>query len=351
MQKFHIDVIKGSATYYELGVLQAKKMIQTPLFKVHTNRREESIKKYTIDFNQAEKYFKEFSPGLLDELYGVASVTGWSKEEVIHEYSGYQSDWNKSGCSAMMKDGFYARNYDYHPKTYEGRLLLWEPHEGYASIGTSGRMIGRIDGMNEKGLVVGYHFVNRRNPTEGFICTTIARFLLDTCASTAEAITLLKKIPHRHAFNYSLYDKEGNASVVEASGRGISIRSTNIIACSNHFQTNDQLKENRYHIAESKTRLSMLEEKRHNKMTPLDAFYFFNNPVNGVFKKSYGSWSGTIHTAVYIPDQLTVLFGLGENAKPISINFGEWLKTKSFPITKIFGEVDTNEQFSHVNKK
>ncbi|KIL45456.1 hypothetical protein KP78_30000 [Jeotgalibacillus soli] len=55
--------------------------------------------------------------------------------------------------------------------------------------------------MNEKGLVVGYHLVNRRNAAEGFICTTIARFLLDTCATTEEAIDLLKPIPHRQVFN------------------------------------------------------------------------------------------------------------------------------------------------------
>lgn len=350
MQRFHVDVIKGSATYYELGKLQAEKFIKTPLYNEHTIRRAKSVKQYDTDLEQARHFYDTFTPGLWQELEGVASAVNWSKQAVLHEYSGYQQDWVKSGCSALMKDGFYARNYDYHPKTYEGRLILWKPKEGYASIGTSGRMIGRIDGMNEKGLVVGYHFVNRRNPADGFICATIARFLLDSCASTKEAVAMLSVIPHRHAFNYSLYDRTGEAVVVEASGRGISVRKDGVMACTNHFQTPGQLSENRYHLTESKERLRKLEMHRNTKMTPREAFYYFNNPSHGVFKKNYGSWSGTIHTAVYIPKNLTMIFGVGENAQPVTIDFKNWLNSGHFPITKIFGEIDSNELFHHTNQ-
>ncbi|KIL47919.1 C45 family autoproteolytic acyltransferase/hydolase [Jeotgalibacillus campisalis] len=344
--KFHVDVIKGTGSYFELGILEATKFIQTPLYHSHINRRKISIRKYDTDLVEAKQFYDEFSPGLWEELEGVASVLEWPMDEVFHEYSGYQQDWGKSGCSALMKDGFYVRNYDYHPKTYEGRLLLWEPKEGYASIGTSGRMIGRIDGMNEKGLVVGYHLVNRRNPAKGFICATIARFLLDSCASVQEAVKMLKHIPHRHAFNYSLYDAEGHSAVVEASGRGTSVRES-VTACTNHFQTESSLTENRYHLEESKKRLTMVENRSSDRMLPNEAFEFFNNPDHGIFKRNYSSWSGTIHTAVYIPETLTMLFGLGENAHPVTIPFGEWLKEKRFPITKIFGSIQSNELFEH----
>ncbi|TDL34862.1 acyl-CoA--6-aminopenicillanic acid acyl-transferase [Jeotgalibacillus sp. S-D1] len=350
MQRFHIDVIKGSATYYELGKLQAEKFIQTPLYKTHSIRRARSEKQYTADLEQAKYFYEKFSPGLWQELEGVASAVDWSKEAVLHEYSGYQQDWIKSGCSSLMKDGFYARNYDYHPKTYEGRLILWRPEGGYASIGTSGRMIGRIDGMNEKGLVVGYHFVNRRNPAAGFICATVARFLLDSCANTEEAVAMLKQLPHRHAFNYSLYDAAGEAVVVEASGRGTAVRRAGIMACTNHFQTAGQLAENRYHLVESKERLQKLEQRQNTKMTPLEAYYYFNDPSHGIFKKNYGSWAGTIHTAVYVPKNLTMIFGAGENAQPVSIDFKEWLNSGNFPITKIFGKIDSHERFHHTNQ-
>lgn len=348
MQKFHIDVVKGCSTYYELGKIEAEKFVKTPLYPAHSKRRSKSIRQYSSDIIEAKQYYQQFVPSLWQELEGVSSVLDWTYNEVMHEYSGYQQDWRKSGCSALMNGSFFARNYDYHPKTYEGRLMLWKPLGGYASIGISGRMIGRIDGMNEKGLVVGFHFVNRRNPAKGFICTTIARFLLDSCATTEEAITLLELLPHRHAFNYSLLDIHGDSAVVEASGRGVSVN-RNTVACTNHFQSDELALENRYHIIESEERLKNLKEYYKRSMTPMQAYDLFNDPEKGIFKKNYGSWSGTIHTVIYIPSTLTMIFGLGENAAPITINFGKWLETNQFPITKIFGVIDSKEKFSHVN--
>ncbi|MDZ5711901.1 C45 family peptidase [Jeotgalibacillus haloalkalitolerans] len=351
MQRFHIDVIKGKGSYFQLGQTAGKLFRETPLYQTHLKRRAKSKKSYHLDMNKAEHHIKHFAPGLWDELQGLSTKLNWGFEEVVHEYSGWQQDWIKSGCSVLMKDGYFARNYDYHPKTYEGRLMIWQPETGYASIGVAGRMIGRIDGMNEKGLCVGFHFVNRKNPGEGFTCSVIARFLLDSCSSTDEAVEMLKKIPHRHAFNYTLYDASGNRAVVEASALGVAVRQqSNDYACTNHFETPEKLNENRYQLTESKTRLQSIFDQSGQAETPLEAFYRFNDPAYRIFKKNYGSWSGTIHTVVYDPIHMKVLFGAGENAVPLEINFKDWLSGERYPVTKIFGEVDTNEQFSHVNR-
>ncbi|MFB1080931.1 C45 family autoproteolytic acyltransferase/hydolase [Jeotgalibacillus sp. JSM ZJ347] len=350
MQRFHIDVIKGKGSYYQLGQQAGALFRDSPLYDTHLKRREKSKKAYRMDVKKAESHIKCFAPGLWDELHGLSENLNWGFEEVVHEYSGWQQDWIKSGCSVLMKNGYFARNYDYHPKTYEGRLMIWQPVNGYASIGVAGRMIGRIDGMNEKGLCVGFHFVNRKNPGEGFTCSVIARFLLDRCATTAEAVEMLKEIPHRHAFNYTLYDVAGNRAVVEASALGVSVREdANDFACTNHFETPEKLRENRYQLTESKERLQHIFEQSASAGGPLEAFYRFNDPSFGIFKKNYGSWSGTIHTAVYDPVNMKVYFGAGENAVPLEINFKEWLAGERYPVTKIFGEVDTKERFSHVN--
>ncbi len=351
MQKFHIDVIKGKGSYYQLGQTAGHLFRETPLYQTHLKRREKSKKAYQIDFTKAENHIKSFAPGLWEELKGLTSSLDWSFEDVVHEYSGWQQDWVKSGCSVLMKGGFFARNYDYHPKTYEGRLMIWQPENGYASIGVAGRMIGRIDGMNEKGLCVGFHFVNRKNPGEGFTCSVIARFLLDRCATTDEAVQMLKEIPHRHAFNYTLYDASGNRAIVEASALGVAVRKqTNDYACTNHFETDEKLQENRYQLTESKTRLENIFAQSQTTDSPLEAFYRFNNPDYGIFKKNYGSWSGTIHTVIYDPVNLKAIFGAGENATPLVISFKDWLAGERYPVTKIFGQVDTNERFSHVNR-
>ncbi|TFE02975.1 acyl-CoA--6-aminopenicillanic acid acyl-transferase [Jeotgalibacillus salarius] len=351
MQKFHIDVIKGKGSYYQLGQRAGALFQQTPLYQTHLKRRESSKKAYQLDRIKAESYIKAFAPGLWDELYGLSSELKWPFEDVVHEYSGWQQDWKKSGCSVLMKNGFFVRNYDYHPKTYEGRLMIWQPDNGYASIGVAGRMIGRIDGMNEKGLCVGFHFVNRKNPGEGFTCSVIARFLLDSCATTQEAVSMLKEIPHRHAFNYTVFDAQGNHAIVEASPLGVAIRpQITDIACTNHFQTAEKVNENRYQLKESKARLQNIYDQSAFTDTAIEAFYRFNDPTYGIFKKNYGSWSGTIHTVVYDPIHLNVIFGAGENAVPLTINFKDWLAGERYPVTKIFGEVDTGEQFSHVNR-
>ncbi|WP_227395380.1 C45 family autoproteolytic acyltransferase/hydolase [Jeotgalibacillus aurantiacus] len=351
MQQFHLDVIKGRGSHFELGKQAGRLFQQTPLYHSHVKRRDRSKKAYHTDEKIAKSYFDQFSPGLWNELEGLSSVMAWDTSEVIHEYSGWQQDWKKSGCSVLMKKGYFARNYDYHPKTYEGRLMLWQPERGYASIGVAGRMIGRIDGMNEKGLCVGFHFVNRKNPGKGFTCSIIARFLLDSCSTTDEAVAMLKEIPHRHAFNYTLYDAHGKHAVVEASALGVAVRNEEMdTACTNHFETSIKSSENRYQLKESISRLHMIHQQGQTAHNPLEAFKKFNDPAYGIFKKNYGSWAGTIHTAVYQPSTLKMFFGAGQNAVPLEIDFGKWLQGERFPVTKVFGKIDSAEAFSHVNQ-
>src|SRR5699024_4799242 len=131
---------------------------------------------------------------------------------------GYYVDYEQSGCSILTGSKYYIRNYDSHPGYYEGRYLIYQPTDtGYATIGPSMQITGRTDGMNEKGLVVGYNFINRVGSENGFVCNMICRIILETCANVQEAIVMLKKIPHRTSFSYVLLDQLGESYVVEAS--------------------------------------------------------------------------------------------------------------------------------------
>jgi predicted choloylglycine hydrolase len=347
MQRFYVDVIQGRGSYYDLGLLAGEKLAASPLFDVHQKRRKKSIRTYSIDFQRVKRFFNEYAPVMWEEFEGMTESLGWSLYDVIHEYSGFQLDDVNSGCSAMMQNGFFSRNYDFHPKTYEGRLLLWQPDHGYASIGISGRMAGRLDGMNEKGLVIGFHFVNRRRAEDGFTCSIIARLVLDTCGTTDEAIELLTSIPHRHSFNYSLYDASFQSAVVEASPRGVHVH-RNAASCANHFVSNKLTAENRYHTVESKERLGILQQYARDPHSAAKAYTLFNDPAHGVFKKKYGSWSGTLHTMVYEPTSLRVLVGIGEKAHPVPIDFARWIDGERLPVTRIFGEIDSNEAFVHM---
>jgi predicted choloylglycine hydrolase len=345
MKKVVLDVLQSRGTYYELGLQLGRELRESPLYSHHLKRRKKSLRDYKVSMDEVKSLFLEFAPGLWDELKGLSNGLQWTLDETIHEYSGFQQEWFQSGCSSMAKDGIYVRNYDYHPKTYEGRLLLVQPSGGYASIGFSGRGIGRIDGLNEKGLAVGFHFVNRIKPGEGFVCTTIARILLDTCKDADEAIDVLRRLPHRHSFNYSLYDRNGKAAVVEASPRGIGVYHHSTLSCTNHFQLNHMKKDNRHYLNDSIKRLEILRSGQEKRLTMEGAFNLFNNGDSPIFKKAYDSWAGTIHTCVFHCDTLKCLIGFGESASGVKLDFQDWMGGEDIPIRKISGNFDTKEPF------
>ncbi|GEL08337.1 C45 family autoproteolytic acyltransferase/hydolase [Salisediminibacterium halotolerans] len=345
------DVIHGRGDPYDFGVKQGQH-VSSLLKDKHLKRRKKSIRQYTVDSKEAKNWITAFSPSLWAELNGMADGLKWSLENVLHEYAGYQQSWVTSGCSSFMANGVYGRNYDYHPKTYDGRFVLWQPSsgQGAAHIGFAQRMAGRMDGMNEHGLAVGYHFVNRLRPGDGFICTTIARLILDSCRSVDEATALLHELPHRFAFNYSLTDRTGKSAVVEASAKGTDERSgKQRLTCTNHFQSENKLIENRNYLTESIGRLDLLNATVTAQSDRNTMFEQLNQLQNGIAKTNYRSWAGTIHTAVYDTKNLQATVGIGPDAAPITIDFKAWLEGEQLFLRKIRGRIpDTLPETEHI---
>ncbi|MGI8315274.1 C45 family autoproteolytic acyltransferase/hydolase [Halobacillus mangrovi] len=344
MKQVYSEVIQFQGNDYDFGLYQAKHFKKTPLYQVHKNRRKKSIRRYTINKQEVRRFFIHYAPGLWEELQGLADGLGWGLAEVLHEYSGFQQDWVRSGCSVMTGEGFFARNYDYHPKTYEGRFLLFKPNNGFASIGPGQRLIGRTDGMNEHGLCIGYNFVNRIKPEDGLICCTITRIILETAKNVREAVELLTELPHRHSFNYILYDREGNSRIIEGSPRGVKVKTGQV--CTNHF---DELaSENRKHLTDSMERMDRLEQFYGTINTGKEAFYFLNRTSQPIFSKNYSRWSGTIHTSCYFPVEGSMMFGLGGDASPVLISFKRWLENGKTPLKRILGKLDTTEPLPYI---
>ncbi|WJV20928.1 C45 family autoproteolytic acyltransferase/hydrolase [Rossellomorea marisflavi] len=352
MQLVKASVIGSRGTPYEVGVDLGNQLKESPLYGFHLERRKKSRNSYATEMSEVRDLFMHYDPSLWEEINGFAEGIGWSLEETVHEYSGYQADWPVSGCSALAKDGIYVRNYDFHPKTYEGRLLLTQTEGAYSSIGFSGRGIGRIDGLNEEGLALGFHFVNRVNPWKGLICTTLARMVLDTCATTEEAVSLLRELPHRQSFNYSIHDRRGKSAVVEASPRGVqSYQSDFSLVCANHFQSPDLLAENRFHIMESKERLGHLNDMMEGPITLVGGFESFHHEESRIFKKDYEKWNGTIHTIAFDCRNLSAVVGLGSGSRGVAIDFSKWLKGETLRIKKIVGKFPATEVFHFMERE
>lgn len=218
------------------------------------------------------------------------------------------------------------RNYDFSPTLYDARLVFTHPAEGYASVGFSQQIIGRLDGMNEKGLVIGLHFINRMHSQEGFIATTIVRMILDQCASTKEAVELITKVPHGFCYNYSITDVSGNSAIVEASPQQQIIKYTHPLICTNHFEAEELKQKNRVEIQGSIQRKQYLQALLKEKLGPLSAFHHFNSEKSPLFFDDYKNYFGTLHTVLYSPTDLNVIIGVGKNSNPFIFSFKEWLQ-------------------------
>jgi predicted choloylglycine hydrolase len=318
-----IQVIELKGSYYQIGFEQGRQLKAKILADVNDLDRFSNKKS---QFLKAKKLLEKFSPNLLKELRGLAKGLNIPLNVAIERYSGYDVLFPEMGCTTLVQDSYYVRNYDFSPTLYDARLVFTHPVDGYASVGFSQQIIGRLDGMNEKGLVIGLHFVNRMHSQEGFIATTIVRMILDQCANTEEAIELITRVPHGFCYNYSITDVNGNSAVVEASPQQQIIIYTHPLICTNHFETEELKEKNRVEIHGSIQRKQYLQALLKKKLNPLSAFHHFNSEKSPLFFNDYKNYFGTLHTVLYSPTDLNVIIGVGKNSDPFIFSFKEWLQ-------------------------
>ncbi|UFU00701.1 C45 family autoproteolytic acyltransferase/hydrolase [Radiobacillus kanasensis] len=345
MKNIHSTIIQFRGNHYDFGYQQGMELKNSLILK--NRKRQWKVRKarFVIDEKEAKAMFDRFAPAIWDELCGLGDALEWPMQKVLKEFGGYRLDYVKSGCSIVTGNDYFIRNYDYHPKTYEGRFVFYQPTDnGYAVVGNSQRITGRSDGMNENGLVMGYNFMHRKKPGDGFICGMIGRMVLENCSNVKEAVQLLQEVPHRHSFSYIVYDTSGQTYVVEASPRGIEVREAQ--TCTNHFEIME--KENRNYLNDSKRRLDIIENA--NLSEGEQAFHLLNGIGKGIFSTDYKSWAGTIHTSAYFPSNKKAWMALGGDQQPTELDFEAWLKGHDEKREKIYGEVDTDIPFVHMDE-
>ena len=189
-------------------------------------------------------------------------------------------------------------------------------------------MIGRLDGMNEKGLVVGLHFVNNAHHAKGFIAPTIVRMVLEQCSCINEAIAFLSAIPHGYCYNYSITDSSGEGVVVEASPQKQYVHYGNRLICTNHFEAESLKGKNREAIQGSVMRKEYVGGIFTSELSPLTAYRHFNDGNSPLFFKYYKEYFGTLHTVVYSPKDLSIIIGIGENSVPTKVSLKEYIDGK-----------------------
>ena len=334
--QWSVDVISCAGSSYDVGKQLANGFRKTPRGRAFKRRKER--RPFAFSLKNAEATLKAYAPNLWEELHGLADGLEVSLERTVAEFSNGRLRYPARGCSAVMTGGLYGRNYDFSTKKYDRILAAIRPDGVNASIGFSDRFTGRDDGMNEHGLCIGLHYVNERIWQPGLVCTLIVRIVLDQCATTREAVELLRRLPHGLCFNYSLIDASGDAAVVEASPKGVSVREGRELACTNHFQTPELAKLNRRNPG-SHRRLPPLTDWSRSMPEAGDLFELLNSSRSPVFDHGYAKGTGTLHTMVCRPETGEMFVGVGGDAKPARIDVSGWSKGAPLQVAKLEGQL------------
>ena len=76
-------------------------------------------------------------------------------------------------------------------------------------LGTGDCLWGLLDGLNEDGLAASLTFGGSREVGTGFGISIVMRYLLETCTTVAEALSVLDRVPVHMAYNVTVLDAAG----------------------------------------------------------------------------------------------------------------------------------------------
>ncbi len=259
-----------------------------------------------------------------------------------------QAVWSRPGETLLV------RNYDLDPNINEG-LILHSAWNGRQVIAASECLWGASDGLNDKGLAVSLTFGGRRVVGDGFGIPLIIRYLLEVCATTAEAVESLCRIPSHMAYNVTVLDRSGaHATVMVAPDHPA--RVTRRSVATNHQE--------RIHWPEQARFTQTLERERflrqrlaHPHTTARSLVADFLRPP--LYSHNFQQGFGTLFTAAYRPDRGTVTFHWPHATWRQSLgNFQEGIRTVRFvhtttqpsqqPHTQTCGDVDPDIAFGPV---
>jgi predicted choloylglycine hydrolase len=341
---FRVSVVQCRGTPYEVGRAQARLFATTPKGRGFLRNKTTRFP-WWFDIRTAQRMFAKFAPVLWEELVGLADELGVTMERAAFRFANDGLRPPIGACSATMTADVYGRNYDNRPRYYAAQFTFLQASGSYASIGSTHELIGRLDGMNDRGLMIGLHRIRKHPCFPGLSPDLIVRMILDQCATTAEAVAKLRQLPHAMYFNYSLLDANGVASVVEAGPGVIAARTGAWLACTNHFQSAllRPLNHRRF-AAHSEWRLPPLEAWASGGLSAEQMFTALNQSTSPAFFHGYLRGAGTLHTIVGEPAKRRLLIGIGGDAGALEedmldVNFDRWLAGEDLPMSHLQGQL------------
>jgi len=215
-----------------------------------------------------------------------------------------------TGCSQAVwnRDELYLiKNYDYGPNLFERRMFYTNWLKPI--IGMSDCVWGLLDGINSDGLIASLTFGGSNLVGGGFGIPLIVRYILETCATTQQAMDILQRVPSHMAYNVSLLDKEGSYIVAMVRpGKPTSFQHE--LIATNHQEHIDWQK----YATLSKTieRYQFLKTALQNQLLSSAEFkYLFNQ--SPLYNLDYRNGFGTLYNIIYNPHTLSAVVNLHGN--------------------------------------
>lgn len=178
---------------------------------------------------ESSEICKSIYPELVEEIQGMADGVRYSYEKLAAFLLNVGVFDYTFGCTCVClktdKEVIFGRNHDMFTelkKTTESALC--QPDKGYIFLGQGDALIGKEEGVNEKGLAVGFSYVRPKYIQPGLNFLFIVKYLLERCSTVEEALEEIKKIPMSSSQNILLVDKSGDMAVVEACSEKYAVR-------------------------------------------------------------------------------------------------------------------------------
>ncbi|SDC68212.1 Predicted choloylglycine hydrolase [Terribacillus halophilus] len=333
MDEMKADIIQFRGSAYEIGRNTAAVYSKNPVLKQFNQ-----LSDMQTDYTEIQDLFSAHAPHLLDELHGLADGLGIALPDAAVLYSGYNLLRPQAlGCTAYVDKNHYVRNYDFDPSLYDHCLSFIAPNEAFGSIGYNLQLIGRHDGVNEKGLAIGLHFVSNTKYRKGVSAWTALRIALDTCETVEQVIDLFEHLPHAACYNFSLGDANGTYAVIEATPEKISVRSSpSGLNCVNHFMKAELEAFNRQDMTSSAKRDGFLSRMDLSNMTQEELHSLFSNPASPLFFEDYDQLFGTLHTIAYSFHTKRLMTALARG-KRLDVDVADWFAGNDLKLKSIYG--------------
>lgn len=253
------------------------------------------VSKEKIEFGEKSlPFLQTFYPEIIDEIKGFAEACHVSFEQVGSFLLSIGIFDTNAQCSifASCQNGemIVGRNYDMLlnvKKFTESSLVCMENKLRY--VGHSDVFIGKVDGLNEKGLFIGVTLVPGEETRPGINFYFAIRYILEHCQNVNKAIEVLRSFHTSLSNNYLVADQYGGMAVVEVSPKHFNVRTPNenesFIVCTNHFDDQESqpnatwsktTERNSTMINYLKNIEHMTEEKAQNIMSDSKGFVCLN---------------------------------------------------------------------------